>query len=115
MPGLERGNGAADGSVGQQREGRFSTSLCLCRRSSSNFSNNLTKPSWTTTRCVRTKGGVSAHESLGPGRRDLPRLGLGLATEISESALGMLLAFLRGDLILNVLKEELPDEREIRF
>ena len=41
--------------------------------------------------------------------------GLGLATEISEAALGILLAFLAGGLILNVLKEELPDERDSRF
>ncbi|MBA2529778.1 MAG: hypothetical protein H0V19_07450 [Euzebyales bacterium] len=40
---------------------------------------------------------------------------VGAATEISEAFLGLLLAFLAGGVILNVLKEELPAERESRF
>ncbi len=40
---------------------------------------------------------------------------LGLLTAISEAALAVLLAFLAGAVILNVLKEELPEERESRF
>ncbi len=39
---------------------------------------------------------------------------IGLATEISEVALAVLIAFLAGGVILNVLKEELPEERESR-
>ncbi len=41
--------------------------------------------------------------------------GLGLAIDISEAALGVVLAFLAGGIVLNVLKEELPEERESRF
>lgn len=40
---------------------------------------------------------------------------LGLATEITEPLIGVLFAFLAGGVILNVLKEELPEERESRF
>jgi zinc transporter ZupT len=40
---------------------------------------------------------------------------VGLVTEISEAALGVLFAFLAGGVIMNVLKEELPEERESRF
>lgn len=40
---------------------------------------------------------------------------LGLLAEISEVALAVLIAFLAGGVILNVLKEELPEERESRF
>ncbi len=40
---------------------------------------------------------------------------IALAGEISEAALAILLAFLAGGVILNVLKEELPEERESRF
>lgn len=40
---------------------------------------------------------------------------IGQATEIDELALGVLFAFLAGGVILNVLKEELPEERESRF
>lgn len=40
---------------------------------------------------------------------------VGAATEVSEAFLGLLLAFLAGGLILNVMKEELPAERESRF
>ncbi len=40
---------------------------------------------------------------------------VGLAGEISEAALAALLAFLAGGVILNVLKEELPEERESRY
>ena len=39
----------------------------------------------------------------------------GLATELSRAAVGMLFAFLAGGVILNVLKEELPEERQSRF
>ncbi len=40
---------------------------------------------------------------------------VGLAREISEAVLSVILAFLAGGIILNVLKEELPEERESRF
>ncbi len=40
---------------------------------------------------------------------------VGLTTEITEGALGVLFAFLSGGIILNVLKEELPEERKSRF
>jgi hypothetical protein len=36
-------------------------------------------------------------------------------TRIDEAALGVLFAFLSGGVMLNVLKEELPEERESRF
>jgi zinc transporter ZupT len=36
-------------------------------------------------------------------------------TEISEAALGLVLAFIAGGVMLNVLKEELPGERRARF
>lgn len=39
----------------------------------------------------------------------------GAFTEISEAALAVLISFLAGGVILNVLKEELPDERRSRF
>lgn len=41
--------------------------------------------------------------------------GIGLATQISDAAVGVLFAFLAGGVILNVLKEELPEERQSRF
>ncbi|MFC6997639.1 ZIP family transporter [Rufibacter roseus] len=41
--------------------------------------------------------------------------GIGLAMEISEAATALLLAFLAGGVVLNVLKEELPEERKSRF
>jgi zinc transporter ZupT len=41
--------------------------------------------------------------------------GIGLVTEISAVALAVLVAFLAGGVVLNVLKEELPEERESRF
>lgn len=40
---------------------------------------------------------------------------LGSATEIGEAAIAVLFAFLAGGIVLNVLKEELPEERESRF
>jgi uncharacterized membrane protein YhaH (DUF805 family) len=40
---------------------------------------------------------------------------LGELTEISESALGLLIAFVGGGVILNVMKEELPEDRQSRF
>ena len=40
---------------------------------------------------------------------------LGSATEIGRAAIAVLFAFLAGGVILNVLKEELPEERESRF
>lgn len=40
---------------------------------------------------------------------------LGLAIELSELALSACIAFLTGGVVLNVLKEELPEERESRF
>jgi hypothetical protein len=36
-------------------------------------------------------------------------------TELSTFAIGRLLAFLGGGVILNVMKEELPEERDSRF
>lgn len=38
--------------------------------------------------------------------------GIGILTEIPESTLALLFAFLSGAIILNVLKEELPEDRE---
>ncbi len=40
---------------------------------------------------------------------------VGLGVEIPEAAIAVLTAFLSGGIILNVLKEELPRERESRF
>jgi hypothetical protein len=42
-------------------------------------------------------------------------LAVGLATEISKAAIAVLVAFLAGGVILNVLKEEVPSERQSRF
>ena len=39
----------------------------------------------------------------------------GLLSEISEAALAVLFAFLGGGVVMNVLKEELPEERQSRF
>lgn len=41
--------------------------------------------------------------------------GLGVVTRVPEWAVGFLFAFLAGGVILNVLKEELPEERKSRF
>lgn len=41
--------------------------------------------------------------------------GIGLVTNIGEAAAGVLFAFLAGGIVLNVLKEELPEERKSRF
>lgn len=40
---------------------------------------------------------------------------IGLTTELPEIVVSLLIAFIAGGVILNVLKEELPDERESRF
>ncbi len=40
---------------------------------------------------------------------------IGLFWDISEAALAVLFAFLAGGVVLNVLKEELPEERQSRF
>ena len=40
---------------------------------------------------------------------------LGALTEIPEAAVGLVIAFLAGGVVLNVLKEELPEERESRL
>ncbi|MGB7444457.1 MAG: hypothetical protein WA919_25615, partial [Coleofasciculaceae cyanobacterium] len=40
---------------------------------------------------------------------------MGQATQIHEAAVALLFAFLAGGIILNVLKEELPEERDSRF
>jgi hypothetical protein len=40
---------------------------------------------------------------------------VGLYFEVYEAALGVLFAFLAGSVIMNVLKEELPEERKSRF
>ncbi len=42
-------------------------------------------------------------------------VGIGVAFEVSELAISILVAFLAGGIILNVLKEELPEERQSRF
>lgn len=42
-------------------------------------------------------------------------LGIGLVTEIAPLLVSALFAFLAGGVILNVLKEELPEERQSRF
>lgn len=41
--------------------------------------------------------------------------GIGLAATLPEIVIGFLFAFLAGGVVLNVLKEELPEERESRF
>lgn len=41
--------------------------------------------------------------------------GIGRAIEIPEAAISVLFAFLAGGIILNVLKEELPEERKSQF
>ncbi len=41
--------------------------------------------------------------------------GLAATTTVTEEVLGLLVAFLGGGVVLNVLKEELPEERESRF
>jgi len=40
---------------------------------------------------------------------------VGLFFEVSEAALAVLFAFLAGGIVLNVLKEEIPKERESSF
>jgi hypothetical protein len=40
---------------------------------------------------------------------------VGQFTEVSEAAIGLMLAFIGGGVILNVIKEELPRERRSRF
>jgi hypothetical protein len=40
---------------------------------------------------------------------------IGLRSELSPAAIALLFAFLAGGIILNVLKEELPEERQSRF
>lgn len=40
---------------------------------------------------------------------------IGYGSEVSEAAITVLFAFLAGGVILNVLKEELPEERQSRF
>lgn len=41
--------------------------------------------------------------------------GLGLATAVPASAVSLLFAFLAGGVVMNVMKEELPEERKSRF
>lgn len=41
--------------------------------------------------------------------------GVGVSTEVHPAALAALFAFLAGGVILNVLKEELPEERNSAF
>lgn len=41
--------------------------------------------------------------------------GIGRVVEVNEAAIATLFAFLAGGIILNVIKEELPEERESRF
>jgi zinc transporter ZupT len=40
---------------------------------------------------------------------------IGQGTQIHEAAIAVLFAFLAGGLVLNVLKEELPEDRESKF
>jgi hypothetical protein len=40
---------------------------------------------------------------------------IGAAVEVHEAAVGMLFGFLAGGVVLNVLKEELPEERQSNF
>jgi predicted membrane protein len=40
---------------------------------------------------------------------------IGVGSELSKAAIALLFAFLAGGIILNVLKEELPEERQSRF
>ena len=40
---------------------------------------------------------------------------IGSGTEIGEAAIAVLFAFIAGGIVLNILKEELPEERESRF
>ena len=40
---------------------------------------------------------------------------LGLSNELSEGVIATLTAFLMGGVIMNVFKEELPEERKSRF
>lgn len=40
---------------------------------------------------------------------------IGLATELSKALVAVLIAFLAGGVVLNVLKEELPEERQSHF
>lgn len=40
---------------------------------------------------------------------------LGLFTEVSELSIAVLIAFISGGVVLNMLKEEIPEERESRF
>ncbi|WP_232701822.1 hypothetical protein [Halobacterium wangiae] len=42
-------------------------------------------------------------------------LAVGLAVDVRDVVLGLLLAFLAGGVVLNVIKEELPEERESSF
>ncbi len=39
----------------------------------------------------------------------------GVMTDVSEAAVGVLIAFVSGAVVLNVLKEELPEECQSRF
>ncbi|MFC4402289.1 hypothetical protein [Gracilibacillus xinjiangensis] len=41
--------------------------------------------------------------------------GIGLLTEVNEIVLSILVAFISGGIVLNVMKEELPEERESSF
>ncbi|MDP9352164.1 MAG: hypothetical protein M3P51_11555 [Chloroflexota bacterium] len=40
---------------------------------------------------------------------------VGVMTDVSEAAVAVLIAFVSGAVVLNVLKEELPEERQSRF
>ena len=40
---------------------------------------------------------------------------VGLLFDVSEAALAVLFAFLAGGVVVNVLREQLPEERESRF
>jgi hypothetical protein len=40
---------------------------------------------------------------------------LGLAIEVHEAALALIFAFLAGSVVMNVMKEELPEDRAARF
>ena len=40
---------------------------------------------------------------------------VGRLTDLDDAAVGLLIAFLAGGVVLNAIKEELPSERESRF
>ena len=76
-----------------------------------------------TAACTRTRrpvatgsaGGCWAARSWLLGGALLVGWAAGVATHVPELGLSMLSAFLAGMIVLNVFKEELPEERQSRF